>query len=74
MTLKKVLLFVFMMVVFSAIAVSASQLIKKPTSAGACGNPCGSNLDCKRPACLCLFLFDGGPGTCVAPGAATRSH
>lgn len=71
---KRLLFVVFLAVVFTAVAVSASQLRKKPTSAMACGNPCGSNLDCARPKCLCLFLLDGGPGTCVAPGATARPH
>lgn len=72
--IRKLLFVVLLAMIFSAIAVSASQLRKSPTSAMACGNPCGSNLDCARPKCLCLFLLDGGPGTCVAPGAASRSH
>jgi hypothetical protein len=65
--IKKVLFFLFLAVVFSAVAVSASQLSKKPVSAAACGNPCGSSAQCAR-GCLCLMFFDGGEGMCVAPG------
>lgn len=73
--LKKVLLFVFLTVVFSAIAVSASQLITKSSATRACGTTCTSNLDCGFP-CLCFFRVEGAPtGACTPEGNPTaRSH
>lgn len=67
--LKKVLFFLFLAVVLSAVAVSASQLRKKPTSASACGNSCTRLFDCPR-GCLCAMTVDGGQGFCVAAGGA----
>ncbi|HEY6252815.1 MAG TPA: hypothetical protein VI685_22895 [Candidatus Angelobacter sp.] len=67
--LKKILFFLFLTVVFSAVAISASQLKKKPTSVVACGSPCTLGGDiCKRP-CGCYIPFAGGTsGTCQPEG------
>jgi hypothetical protein len=67
--LKKVLFFLFLAVVFSAVAVSASQLRKSPASAIACGNPCtlGGTV-CARP-CGCYIHVEGGTsGLCQPEG------
>jgi hypothetical protein len=72
--LKKVLFFLFLAVVFSAVAVSAAQLNKKPASAKACGGSCTTLFSCAR-GCLCAMTVDGGEGFCVSAGAATApSH
>jgi len=60
---KKMLWFLFLTVIFSAIAVSASQLMQKPTIGAVCGgNPCTTSAQCARP-CGCLLRPQGG-GVC----------
>lgn len=69
--LKRILFFVFLTVIFSAVAVSASQLIKKSSPSRACGTTCTSNLDCGRP-CFCFFRVEGAPtGGCAPEGNPT---
>ena len=58
---RKMLFTLFLAIVFSAIAVSASQLSTAPRAA-ACGNPCTSSAQCARP-CACLLRPQGG-GVC----------
>lgn len=67
---KKVLFVVFLMLMLSAICVSASQLIKKPASVSpvACGSPCTSSIVCARP-CFCYIPIEGGTsGLCQPEG------
>ena len=76
---KKVLFVVFLAVVFSAIALSASQLAKRPTAALACGSPCNKTVDtCAKP-CYCFITVEGSVnGVCQPegniPGAASPIH
>lgn len=59
---KNLLRFVFLTMILSAIAVSASQLGKSSSGLVTCGNPCTSSAQCARP-CGCLLRPQGG-GVC----------
>lgn len=67
--LRKLLFIVFLTVVFSAIALSASQLVKRPTGTLACGSPCNKTIDtCTKP-CYCFISQPGSiNGVCQPEG------
>ena len=69
--LKKLLFVVFLTVMFSAIAVSAKQLISGPGAILACGSPCNKTTDsCLKP-CYCFISVEGSlNGVCQPEGPA----